>query len=776
MNKNFFQRSLLARFGAVLAGVIMTNAVGAADGGSSDAAVNEEGQIEEIVVTATRRDQDLQEVPLSITALSGEALDDYRLEQARQLASVVPNLNVLRTYGENVAPIITIRGVNSQGWSFGDPAATTVYSDDIALINAWAHGFAMYDLERVEVLRGPQGTLFGRNSTAGAMQFISAGPGQELEGYARLTQGNFGKSRIAAAVGGPVTDRLGVRVSGVWEQEDGMVKNVPDKGNAGWTDYSAMRLVADFQATDDFDIRFKAQFGKSDGSPLNFHNTLTPHPWLDLNTEEYDLTRFENPGPASGYREANLGLTEDQLFEELDVNLFSLHMNWQLGNDLLLTSVTGTVEIDTDSLYDEDGTELDILTVRGTHDMRGFSQELRLASNDESPFQWIVGGYYSDDSSGSTFLFDLTDLYRIAYYFPAAGSFEGADTGYGLRNFFNLDTSSWAVFAHTTYAWTDKFSTTVAVRNTEDDLGLELSINSYAEFPKTSILSFLDTSKYEYYGGGVTRGASEGWDGLTWRFGAEYEAKEDVLYYASIAKGYKSGKENLYGTNGYPVAPETVVSYEVGVKSRLADNRVTLNASAFYYDYADYQTYEYLPNPPGVETMSGYSFIWGNIPEVSYWGAEVELMARPIDNLFIRMAYGFVNSEIEEYFDDAPIDFTGNTILNINDKDFSAIIVYDFLLGNGGSVSPQFEAGYMGDLYPTTANDIPVIEGYWTTNFSLNYLNSSGRLGVSAFVNNISDDVQFTRMLYPDNGASLGTSGHTITRPRTYGVTLSFEL
>ena len=179
MNLSDFFEFRLARLGAALTGILFGSVSIAADVDNSES-TGAEGQIEEIVVTAQRRDQDVQDVPISMTALSGDALNEYRLEQARQLANVVPNLNVLQTYGENVAPIITIRGVNSQGWSFGDPSTTTVYSDDVPLNNVWAHGFALYDLERVEVLRGPQGTLFGRNSTAGAMHFVSAGPGLSL--------------------------------------------------------------------------------------------------------------------------------------------------------------------------------------------------------------------------------------------------------------------------------------------------------------------------------------------------------------------------------------------------------------------------------------------------------------------------------------------------------------------------------------------------------------------------------------------------------------------
>ncbi len=773
MNLSDISEFRLARLGAALTGILFGSVSIAADVDNSES-TGAEGQIEEIVVTAQRRDQDVQDVPISMTALSGDALNEYRLEQARQLANVVPNLNVLQTYGENVAPIITIRGVNSQGWSFGDPSTTTVYSDDVPLNNVWAHGFALYDLERVEVLRGPQGTLFGRNSTAGAMHFVSAGPGQELDGHARLTQGNFGKTRIEAAVGGPVTDRLGLRVSGVWEQADGFVDNIPDKGDAAWVDYSAIRFVADFQASDTVDIRFKGQFGQSDSAPMNLHNSLTPHPYTEMNTEGYDLGRFDNPGPASGYTKSNLSLTEDEMFEELDVTQLGLTINWEIGEDLLLTSVTGYLDVDSMSIYDEDSSALDIITTVGDHGFSGYSQELRLASNNDSPFQWIIGGFYSDDSSESTFVIDLTDLYRVAYYFPSTnGAYPGADTGYGALNDYDMDTSSWALFVHTSYAWTDKFSTTLAVRQTEDDLDLALSTDSYTEFPKTSALSFVDMSMHETYGGTISRTSSDSWDGFTFRLGAEYAASDEVLYYGSISTGYKSGKQNLYGADGYPVAEETVTSYELGLKSRLSENRVTLNAAVFYYDYSDYQTYEYLPNPPGVVNATGYTFSWGNIPEVSYWGAEIEILARPIDNLKIRAAYGFVESEIEKYFDDAPVDFTGNTILNINDSDFSFLIGYDFSLGDKGFLTPQYDASYIGDLHPDTANEAPLLEGYWTHNASLNYLNLSGRVGVSVFVENISDDVNLARQFYAT--PSVGTTGFNVTRPRTYGLTLSVD-
>ena len=761
--------SVLGRIGAALAAIVLSNGAIVAEDDSSSR--EDAGPIEEILVTAERRSQSAQDVPISMTVFGGDDLWDYGLEGSKQLGDVAPNLNFVSAYGEQGSQVITIRGITSANYSFMDGQTAAVYADEAILDSYWFNSFAMFDLERVEVLRGPQGTLFGRNSTAGALQFISAGPGDELDGYARVTLGKFNRRRAEVAIGGPLSDGFGVRVAGVMEEDDGFQENIHTGEEGPWVDTRAIRAVFDLDPSDEVSVRFKAQLGRDDSSPAQLVNRAPdPHYYGAFAPGAgIDLSLLHNPGPGSDHRKINLSFTNDEHQAEIDTYVYTLSIDWDLGS-VALTSVTGYTDLEFADVSDWDGTAIAMWHGYESGDHRTFTQEFRLTSTDESPFEWIAGAYFLDQSADWGAAFEYTDFYRM--FDPI--SFPPGDFGWGERYLAEQELSSWAVFAHTTYAWTDRLSTTHAIRYTSDEVEAQREYAAFTFFPKTTALSGGDLSLHDDFGGGELTDRDLSSSEVTWRLAAEYVLRDGVLVYGSVSQGYRGAVFAMFGPYK-ELDPELVLAYEAGIKSSLFDGRLRLNASIYYFDYTDFQFFDYLPAEGGqVLGALEYTFQGSNIPEMVFQGIEIEAVARPTENLEVRLSYGYSDNEIKEYIRGAQDDNTGNRLAHSDEGDFSGSIRYEFALGASAVLVPQLEAFYHGPRpVDSTGRSGDFGGDFWSYSARLRYENRASGFSVSAFVENISDDINYVRAVFPGPEA-FGTDAMYITHPRSVGVTIGY--
>ena len=717
--------------------------------------------LEEVVVTAERRSENLQDVPISITALTREDLRDLHIQSTTDLGAQVPNLDVRPTgSGENTYVGITIRGVSSTGLTYAAGQPVLVYSDDQLLESILSHGMAFFDMEGVEVLRGPQGTLFGRNTTAGAMSVRSARPGSELNGYAELSYGEWDQTRVEGAVGGPVSDTIGLRIAGFLDTKDGWVDNIHTGDTQLESETYGVRAILEFAPTENLDVFLKAQASRVRQDPFVQASTLPPpHIFSGFGLDDALLY---NPGPESNYTKVNTNFRSGQLLDDVDDDQFNLSINWDIGN-MVLTSVTGYVTADWDYLDDYDASAAVLQHIRTVVSYEGFTQEVRLASETQSPFQWIVGGFYLYAETFDSNANDFTDTYAL-FGFPAPPGL-----GFGSANTNSTDTKSWAAFAHTTFAWSDRVTTTHALRYTRDKQDRVRSASDFTIFPNTSLTSYASYSFHIDASGApfVDHKNGASWDEVTWRLAVDYAVTDDMLWYGSVSTGYKAGLvSNLFdGTLGeFPtVEPETVLAYETGIKSRWLEDRLQLNAAIFYYDYEDYQSFAQVITPSlQVQTIDI------NIPQVDLTGLEIEVVTQPIDNLMISIGYGYVDNEIAKYVNDASEDLTGNNVSNAPRHGFNGYIRYDFLVGGTGSISPQIDWSYKGKYYYTNENPAQFGE-FWTANVRLEYRNE--RIGISAFVENVSDKTRGVGG-YPEYIGQLGTDFSVRSYPRTWGITL----
>ena len=718
--------------------------------------------IEEILVTAQRRSQNPQDVPLSMTVLGGADLRDLNLRSTGELGSQVPNLKIFNDSGENGAVQIVIRGVYSSGQTYMVGPSALVYADDVLLDSYLSQGLAFFDAQRVEVLRGPQGTLFGRNSTAGAVQVISNRPGDD--GYAELSYGSFDKTRFEGAAGGAISDTVGIRIAGFYDQQQGWFENVHTGEDIYDSDAFALRGLLELTPSENVDILLKVQHAETDQHPLVWQSSIpNPHAFTGFGFNDSHLF---NPGPDSDYEKGNISFDDNEIEDTFEDTQVSMTLNWDLG-DVRLTSVTGYEKYDFSFLNDADSTATDIFHFYNAVEYEGVTQEVRLTSETDSAFQWIAGGFYQDGEMTSKVSDDFTDLF-ILFGLSIPG------TGFGDMDRIDHDSKSWAIYLHTDHAWSEKFRTTHGIRYTRDKLSrVRTALNSTA-FPRSSRLSFVDLSIHSDFGSDplvVDHADSAKTDEVTWRVAAEYAATEDALLYASISTGYKAGALGAFWNsleNQFVfVNPETVVSYELGVKSMLAEGRLMINAAVFFYDYEDYQT------SATVGTTFSFSRSDVNIPQTEIKGFELEVSATPAENLLVKVGVGYADAEIEKYVSNALEDLSGNTPPRSADLDINGLVRYDMPVP-GGTLSPQINFDYVGRFYPDLENT-QKLGDFWRFNARLTYRHSNTGVSANLFVENIGDEKELQNVFAPYDAYGLGTDIHTRDLGRTWGLSVRKE-
>ena len=406
--------------------------------------------------------------------------------------------------------------------------------------------------------------------------------------------------------------------------------STPEK-NIYDSDAFALRGLLELTPSENVDILLKVQHAETDQHPLMWQSSIpNPHAFTGFG---FDDALLFNPGPDSDYDKGNISFDGNEIEDTFEDTQIGMTVNWTLG-DFRLTSITGYEKYEFSFLNDADSTATDIFHFYNAVEYEGVTQEVRLTSETDSAFQWIAGGFYQDGEMTSKVSDDFTDLF-ILFGLSIPG------TGFGDMDRIDHDSKSSAIFLQTDYAWSNKFKTTHGIRYTRDKLSrVRTALNSSA-FPRSSRVSFTDLSAHEDFGSDplvVNYSDSAKTDEVTWRLAAEYAATDDALLYASVSTGYKAGAlgafwnslENMFVF----VDPETVISYELGVKSQLAEGRLLINAALFFYDYEDYQS------STNIGTTFSFSRSDINIPKTEILGFEVEIAATPTENLLAKNRRG----------------------------------------------------------------------------------------------------------------------------------------
>ena len=707
-------------------------------------ATAQEGQdsrrvLEEIIVVAQKREQNINDVGIAISAFDAQTIKDLAFRQPLDVATQTTNFSV-NTLVTSI-PNFTIRGVGVNDYAINQATSVGSYVDQVYIASPAMMLFQMFDTERVEVLKGPQGTLYGRNTTGGAVLFISKTPTDTFESSVDLEIGNYGYYMVEGAISGPLSDSVQARLAFNTTQSDGYQENLNTGETHGGLDRVSVRAMLDWQASDALDFRLKINAGQ-DNSSLNSFNT-----------------------PGSGSNDTSTGTidTIDGIpYRDNDAKGISLIANWDLG-DMVLTSVSSYDQLDRFEYGDTDGQfkdgRIDQVLIS---DIDQVTQELRLASDGSGPVNWVGGVYYSKDEIDDSTVYEVTGAGFPPFVFGVPSSYAVLDT---LGNTFQQISKSAAIFGQVEWDLADQWHLTAGLRYTDEDKELNNVTTPWTAEPGPGESGPVEN--------GLLFPASsyqQDFSDTSGKLGIDYQMNDDTLLYGSISKGYKSG--GFQGTlvfspaNIIPFDEETVWAYEIGSKLTLADGTMQLNSAFFFYDYQNLQAQGTIEGGAGgVENL----FALQNIGDAEVLGFEVDLQAAPAEGLDLALGVGYLDAKIVDPFI-AEVQPDGRPAMspkwNLNGR-----AKYEFLQNGNTYWFVQGDFNFQDDVF-FDIYETPFLreDSYWLFNASFGIASSDNTWRATVWGRNLGDTD------YRIGGFTGGVAGDVqiFGAPRTYGVSVSY--
>ena len=745
--------------------------------------------IEEITVTAQKREQGLQGTAVAVTALSGSDLSANGVVDISRLETLAPGLQ-LGLSGNDPRP--AMRGARTQQVEAND-VAIAFYTDGLYRPR---HGQALagfVDVDRVEVLRGPQGTLFGRNSLGGLIHVISNRPQFSQVDYGvALTAGDYNRARIEGFVNVPFSDSVALRVAAVRETRDPYVENdlTGDSGGLKDTDNTYIRGQLAFAPTDTFDLTLRAEYWRDDsngngdfgykvlGVPVNPATGLTN----GVSGEMQDrIGRSTECAGTCGRFGAGLDETstgggntaaptipdpfriarDSNPVRDVEETTLAADANWGMGfADLRITlAYMDYTEL---RLADADLSFYNTLQAGNDIASETTSQEIQLTSNSDGNLEWVAGLFFFQEQLENAFLWQ--DISTVVDNVPDQEINQWAP----WMNQIRLDTTSAAAYAQLTYGFTDTFRMTVGARYTDDQRDWDI----YGQDPNDlSVPSFTNPELL---------GASGDWSKTTWKLGAEWDVSDASFLYAHVSTGFLAGNAQGAFSGDGSYDEQLVTAYEIGSKNTLADGTLVLNASLYFNDYEDLLSTRF-------EDAGGTTLAFSdNAGEIQALGLELEADWLPTDSLRLGAKIAIQQAEYGDFVTPNVFQEGGDTINGVDNlfqldglqvqmsPDFTATLLgsYDFFLTGGALIRPAITF-YYSDSY--RADDAPFFFGnqdsFTKTDLSISWVSASGDWNIRAFVNNIEDEATLTKVTRYGGDVAIAD----FSAPRTWGVTLGFR-
>jgi iron complex outermembrane receptor protein len=718
----------------------------------------------EIIVTAQKREERLQDVPTAVSAFGENELARLGIQDADDLVSVVPNLQFGTTDANSR---ISIRGIGASDTNFAADPGVAFHIDGIYQTRASGPaGAAFFDIERVEILRGPQGTLYGRNSTGGAINVISAKPSDSFEGYGELLYGAYNRMRARSFLNVPLGTVFAVRVTAEYDKSNGYIDNFigPDLADR---DNLHVRGQIRFRPGAAHDLILRGVYGRRRGiGPALVLIEPTDNrsgnpivggggtPVQIQNSTRGLIARYSTALPNISIRDPYKVRSNSPTNIDTDTYLTNAEYTLDLGG--VAVKLLGAYQKG-DEFTEDDGdrTELFIATRTIDREYEQTSAEVNISSTGSGSFQWIVGAFWLKDKVDQ-FLVSANNPSPTANTLIRDDSFEGKTI---------------AGFGQATLRLGDALSITAGARYTRDE-------KSGSQFGRD-------------FNGSIRTGTENGvWKEPTYRLGTEYRIGPDNLLYASYSRGYKAGGFRFLPTVGAndpdgTYDPEFVKAIELGSKNQFANRRVTLNLAGFHYDYTDLQFLE----------IRDQQQIVSNIGAATIWGLEVELNYRSPAGFRFDFSGGYLNAKIDDYIGPNPrfgalnpanpdinnpaninpgtgfpIDASGNRLPQSPEWSANFGISYNFDMDTGGEITPQARVSWQSETYFTPFNSTTERQdSFAKINLSLNWRSADSRLNAELFVNNVTDIA--TRNYVVNGSATTGTLYQAnYAEPFTWGL------
>ena len=696
------------------------------------------GEATDIVVTANKRAEPLQDVAMAVSAISGESLAASHMTQAEDIAQTVPNLQMNTTVGDNT-PIFSLRGVSMYDYSLNQSSPVATYYDEVYKGSFALLGATMFDIDRIEVLRGPQGTLYGKNTTGGAINIITKNAKLgEFSGSAAVGYGNYDRIDLNGAVNAPLGDKAAVRVAGTFTRADGWLDNqTPGKPDLNSVREFAVRGSLLVEPTDG--ASFVLRVAHSYQNPRNYGIYAEP-----LAANRAGLSTYQIRSNLADVRRT------------ARTTAVSLTGNIDLSDALTLTSITS---FDKGKLFlfeDTDGQDLRVFEVSYDAKATQWTQDLRLTSDLDGPANFILGGYFSHEkvfNSNATYIFADTDSDGVP-------GITGADCAAALplscvfTNRFDQKKKSFAVYGDASFEAGDALTLRAGLRWTRDT-GRQSVLTSVATALNGDVV---DTPI-------PLTNLSYATSNLSGKAGLDYRLSDDVLAYATFSRGYRSPSFNAQAffapAEAGSAGSETINAYEIGLKSQFADKSATLNLAGFHYDYHNQQFISVDPATAAANLI--------NIPESRIYGAEAELSWEANSALTLRTGLGFLNSKVERGVISG-INIAGKKLPTAPSFSMTGGIDLKLMDNGGGKLVLSGSGSYASSQFFEIMNVERLKQGgYALFNAHLDWTSADGRWNASLWGRNLG------QKFYTTAGIDLSGFGFDYKQwgtPRTYGVTI----
>lgn len=710
-------------------------------------------ELEEVTVTAQKREQSLQDVGVSVTAFTARQIEELGFVNSIDVIAQTPNLSFGTPTGEGNNASLTMRGVGLSDFNDNNEGPVAVYVDEVYVSALSGVTFQLMDLERVEILRGPQGTLYGRNTTGGLVHFVSAKPTEETEGFADFTLAENSQFKFEGALSGALGETVQGRLSFAHNQHDGYVTNRgPGLEDPNDTDNNAARLQIELEATDSLLFLFNVHGSKNDARMGAWQHEATYSPDggitslpLPANVDFYGTC----PGcDAFGYRDGDndpwAGDYDRDGVLVIENNGGSVNAQWQ-GDGFTFTSITALENFE--RLYEEDTDISPYKIVHNTYrsDIDQFTQEFRLGGEGQG-FHWLTGFYYYDQEVDGGFQIDASGIGYII----------------GDANYLQ-ETDSWSLFGQVEYDLAERWTALAGLRYTDESRDLD-----YLSTELAGLLPPDQNTLFDYQ-----EGISH--DNVTGKLQLDYRATDATLMYGSLSLGTKSAGFNtglldetgIFGMtvrSDVPYDEENLTSFEVGLKTDLFDGTSRLNASVFYYDYSDFQAFAF---------VNLNQVIFNTDAEIS--GLELEFTTAPVEGLFLLLGAGYLDTTAE----DIPLN-DGSGIV----RDREMTLAPEFSLNGvaryewpafSGYLAGQLDFNWQDETYFDIQNHpVSAQDSYSVWNARLSYSGAGDRWSVTAFVNNLFEEEY--RIYSFDVTNLFGFNQVAYGRPRWAGVSFRYNL
>jgi len=773
--------------------------------------------LETVIVSARRIEQTANDVGMGVQAFTGEQLERLRIADVEDLTLVVPGFTVAQSY--QGVPTYTLRGIGFNTINLSATSTVGTYVDEVAYPYPIMNAGPVFDLQRVEVLKGPQGTLYGRNTTAGLINMVTNKPTDEFQAMLRGEVGNYETANLEAMASGPLFDHAAGRISLRREYSgEGWQKANSSGGKVGEVDRLGLRAALALAPTEHLAIDLVYNGWRNDSDTLAAQGAGLSISTMDSAFNAPGLVDYLQSNAPNGNNEADwaprsvrsadigtgLGLGGD-LEEDSSLDTFAVRVAYELDESTRLISLSSYQDLERNALVDFGGVPYEILLqdLHGT--IESFSQELRVEGETDST-TWLAGAYYASDEildSNRTLLGDNANvglIRAVTLSFLSsplnAGGYTAEEASQAFRTFrdeADLDVDSWSVFGSLSHELRQGLSLTAGLRYTEDSLDYggcsrDFNGNMLPNVNVTSRALFLQT--YGVLADEIGQGDCNTFDpetgsfglvesqtdedNIAWRLGLDWFVQPETLLYASIAQGYKAGNTPVNAANistqNAPVGQEKLLAYELGIKATLLDQRMQLNSAVFYYDYDDKQLAIYFADP--IFTVLARL---SNIPDSHAYGLDTELTWRLTNELTAVGAVTLLHTEVEDFvgIDGAgePRDYDGADFLYSPEAIGSLALLYnrplDNTLGFGMQLSGRYQTEAEGDL---EASEEARIDDYGLLNAGLSLYSLDQRWEVALWGANLTDEYYWLAVTQNAN-----TWVRLPGKSRTYGATFTYR-